>query len=218
MVRKTKEQAQETRQQIIDAARKVFHQWGVNRSSLDMVARVAGLTRGAIYWHFRDKAELFLAVRENVLVPIRTEIGAIVGSEHYADPLDGIEAALKRFFQILDTSPSVRMVLETIACRCEQVAEFADVQSEIDRPTTEFLAKLENAYRAAAVMGTLRPGLDPRLTACDTWAFAYGLMYRLLSGDADVGFRNRVGEMVALHMALRRFGQAQRGETLEATA
>lgn len=218
MARKTKEQARETRQQIIDAARTVFHQWGVSRSSLDMVAQVAGLTRGAIYWHFKDKAQLFLAVRENVLLPICSEIDSIVGSERYADPLDSIETALRHFFRVLDDCPGVRMVLETIACRCEQVAEFADVQSEIDRPTTEFLTKLEYAYREAVALGTLRAGLDPKLIAWDTWAFAYGLMYRLLASDADGGFRNQVGEMISFHMALRRISQAKPSEKLGTTA
>lgn len=204
MVRKTKEQAKETRQQIIDAARTVFHQWGVSRASLDRVARAAGLTRGAIYWHFKDKAELFLAVRENVLLPVHVEIDAIIGSARHADPLDGIEAALRRFFQALDESPAVRMVLETIACRCEQVAEFADVQSEIDRPTHAFLARLEAAYREAAAVGTLRAGPDPGLLARDTWAFASGLMYRLLAYEADREIGVHVREMISLHMALRR--------------
>lgn len=212
VARKTKEQARETRQQIIDAARLVFHQLGVSHSSLDRVAQVAGLTRGAIYWHFKDKAELFLAVRANVLYPVFEEIDSIVGSDTYLDPLDGIEAALRRFFQILDECPGVKMLLETIVNRCERVAEFAGVQSEIDRPTAEFLAKLESAYREATALGTLRPGLDPWLIARDTWAFTYGLMYRLLAGNADRGFRNHVPEMIALHMSLRRLGHLPHGE------
>ena len=218
MARKTKVQARETRQQIIDAARVVFHQRGVSHSSLDGVARVAGLTRGAIYWHFKDKAELFLAVRANVLFPVFEEIDAIIGSDAYVDPLDGIETALRRFFQILDDCPGVRMVLETIVNRCERVAEFASVQSELDRPTTEFLTKLEYAYREAAALGTLRAGLDPKLIARDTWAFTYGLMYRLLAGDADSGFRHHVPEMIALHLSLRRLGQMPYRGTLETTA
>ena len=49
MARRTKEEALETRMQIIDAARRVFHAEGVNRSTLDKVAKAAGVTRGAVY-------------------------------------------------------------------------------------------------------------------------------------------------------------------------
>ena len=204
MARKTKQQAQETRRQVIDAARAVFHRWGVNRSSLDRVAQEAGLTRGAVYWHFKDKAELFLAVREEVLSPLLDEIESIVGSSRYTDPLDGIEAALRWFFQILDDCPDVRMVLDTIVNRCEHVAEYADVRSHVDRPMAGILQRLESAYREAAAKGALRPGLNPKLIALDTWAFASGLMCRLLADEAADEFHNHLGEMISLHIALRR--------------
>ena len=58
MARRTKEEALETRMQIIDAARRVFHAEGVNRSTLDKVAKAAGVTRGAVYWHFSSKQEI----------------------------------------------------------------------------------------------------------------------------------------------------------------
>lgn len=209
MARKTKGQAQETRQQIINAARSVFHECGVTRSSLDRVAQVAGLTRGAIYWHFKDKLELFLAVREDALFPALEEITSIIGSEKCADPLDGVEAALRRFFQVLDDCSEVRMVLETIVNRCEHVAEFADVHSDLDGAASELLSRLEHAYRKAAALGTLCSSLDPNLLARDTWAFAYGLMYRILTGVADDRFRNHVRELISAHMALRRFGRMQ---------
>jgi TetR/AcrR family transcriptional regulator, acrAB operon repressor len=214
MVGKTKEQARETRRQIIEAARGVFHHRGVSRASLEMVAEAAGLTRGAIYWHFKDKAELFLAVRENVLFPALEEVDAIIDSDRYADPLDAIEAALVSFFEILDASDSVRAVLETIARRCEHVDEFADVHSEVDGPTTHCLAKLQVAYARAAAAGALRSGLDPGFLASDTWAFAYGLMYRLLAGDADGELSRHLGKMISFHMALRRIGQRQPREDI----
>lgn len=206
MARRTKEQAEETRQQIIEAARRVFHRQGVNGSSLEVVAQEAGLTRGAIYWHFKDKADIFLAVRQSVLLPILAEIESILLAEHYADPLDCIDAALRRFFQILLERPCVRMVLETITCRCEQVAEFADVQSDFEWSTTDFLARLECVYCKAEALGTLRPGLSPKSTAKDTWAFFYGLVNRFLLSDVEGKFRSQVFEMISFHMVLRRCG------------
>jgi TetR/AcrR family acrAB operon transcriptional repressor len=59
MVRRTKEEAQATRKLILDTAEVVFHERGVSRSTLNDIAQAAGLTRGAIYWHFKDKADLF---------------------------------------------------------------------------------------------------------------------------------------------------------------
>lgn len=59
MVRKTKEEAQNTRKNILDAALDVFYVKGVAHSSLEDIAEVAGVTRGAVYWHFKNKADIF---------------------------------------------------------------------------------------------------------------------------------------------------------------
>ena len=68
VARQTKAQAEQTREAILDAAEKVFYERGVARSTLEEVARVAGVTRGAIYWHFRDKLDLFLTLNERCLL------------------------------------------------------------------------------------------------------------------------------------------------------
>ena len=70
MARRTKEEAQETRGRILDAAESVFHEKGVAHSSLAEIAQVAGVTRGAIYWHFKDKADLFEAMMDRVTLPL----------------------------------------------------------------------------------------------------------------------------------------------------
>src|SRR6188768_802897 len=70
MVRRTKEEAQATRKLILDTAEVVFHERGVSRSTLNDIAVAAGVTRGAIYWHFQDKADLFNAMIERVCLPM----------------------------------------------------------------------------------------------------------------------------------------------------
>ena len=52
MARRTKQDAQATREALLDAAEHVFEQRGVARTSLNHIAEAAGLTRGAVYWHF----------------------------------------------------------------------------------------------------------------------------------------------------------------------
>ena len=59
-MRRTKAEAEETRQAILAAAERVFFKKGVANSSLDEVAAAAGVTRGAIYWHFSSKTDLFI--------------------------------------------------------------------------------------------------------------------------------------------------------------
>jgi len=69
MARKTKKDAELTRQRIIHAAREVFLVRGVSRTTMEHIAAQAGVTRGAVYWHFDNKIDLFHAMREQVFLP-----------------------------------------------------------------------------------------------------------------------------------------------------
>ncbi|HEX9802148.1 MAG TPA: TetR family transcriptional regulator [Gammaproteobacteria bacterium] len=204
MARKTKEEASRTRQQIIDAAQAVFHRNGVSRSTLEQIAREAGVTRGAVYWHFKDKAELFAAMRENVFTPMRERIDSILFAERFADPLDAIEASLQELFRVLEDCPKLRQVFEIMVLRCEYVGEFAEVRAEANKPAMDFQAKIKNAYRSADARGTLRKGLDPDTVALDTWAFVNGLLHDLLGNEFKSEYLRRIGAMISSHMALRR--------------
>lgn len=204
MARKTKAEAQRTRQQIIDAARDVFHEHGVGRSTLEQVACKAGLTRGAVYWHFKDKAELFQAMRQDVFAPMNERLDAILLSDRHTDPLDAIEAGLADLFVVLDECPTVRQMLEIMLLRCEYAEEFADVQPESERPGEEFLRRMQTAYTKAAVCGSLRAGTDPVALARDTWAFVGGLMHALITRGFEKKLKSQVPAMIVSHMALRR--------------
>ena len=204
MARKTKEAAERTRQQIIHAARQVFHECGVSRTSLESIARAAGVTRGAVYWHFANKADLFFAMREQTSLPLLARTDSLLLAEGLTDPLDGVEQAIIEVFHSLENCPEVGQMFEIMVLRCEYVDEFAAVQAEVNRPVLDFLGKIETAYHRAQERGTLRPGLDPGLVALDTWAFTSGLFHRLLAGSADEAWRRLVPELIAAHIALRR--------------
>ncbi|MGP9658116.1 TetR family transcriptional regulator, partial [Halomonas sp. AOP31-B1-25] len=65
-----KADAERTREAILDAAETTFLAQGVSRTTLAHIAQAAGVTRGAIYWHFEDKATLFNALLERVRLPL----------------------------------------------------------------------------------------------------------------------------------------------------
>ena len=70
MARRTKEDSPTTRNNLLDIAEYLFLSQGVSRTSLQHIARRAGSTRGAVYWHFTDKADLFNAMIERVTLPL----------------------------------------------------------------------------------------------------------------------------------------------------
>ncbi len=68
--------AESTRRALLDSARSLFGERGYAGTSVDEVVRHAGLTKGALYHHFRDKDDLFRAVLEEVKRDVTSAAGA----------------------------------------------------------------------------------------------------------------------------------------------
>src|SRR5512135_61527 len=118
MVRKTKVQAAITREQLLDAAEQVFRDHGVTKTSLTEVAKAAGVTRGAVYWHFKDKADLFGAMCERATLPLDTMLAAAGGRIH-DDPLGTIRMLAVEALTRLATDPRAQAVFEVIFHKAE---------------------------------------------------------------------------------------------------
>ena len=64
-MRRTKQEAEQTRRRIMSAALRTFDRHGISRTTMEHIADAAGVTRGAIYWHFADKQALLAAIRDD---------------------------------------------------------------------------------------------------------------------------------------------------------
>ncbi|MDI1270117.1 MAG: TetR family transcriptional regulator [Polaromonas sp.] len=160
MVRRTKEEALATRHKLLDAAEHLFQAQGVSRTSLQDIARRAGATRGAVYWHFKDKADLFNAMMERVTLPLEQSFQNQLGQEEqggqeeaprgYADPLarirNGVAAALLR----IASDPQTRRVFEVATHKVEYVGELQALRLRHLKSRSDFLAQVERGLQAAA--------------------------------------------------------------------
>ena len=101
MPRRTKAEAEATREALLDAAEDVFLDKGVSRTSLEHIARHAGMTRGAVYWHFKNKADLFHAMLDRVKMPLQQIIDDITAERQTLGPLDTLRLATLHAFEML---------------------------------------------------------------------------------------------------------------------
>src|SRR3954470_2703946 len=69
-MRRTKEDAAKTREAIVTAAIACFERHGIAQSTIEQIADEAGVSKGAIYWHFTNKREIFRALRQQVSLPL----------------------------------------------------------------------------------------------------------------------------------------------------
>ena len=204
MVRKTKEDAELTRQKIIDAARTVFIARGVSRSTLEHIAAQAEVTRGAVYWHFKNKTEIFHAIREQVLLPLIDRMDDTLTMEGKEDPLTQIENSLCEIIDELNANVEMRQVYEIMMIKCEYVDEFASVLQQILNNCTSITEKIQTAYERALSQKLLSSSNTPHALAMDTHLFFSGLLHLWVKDFDGSRFRFQANDLIEAHISLRR--------------
>ncbi|HEY0906726.1 MAG TPA: TetR family transcriptional regulator [Methylophilus sp.] len=207
MVRKTKEDAAITRQRIVDAAREMFLLKGVSRTSLEQIAAHAGVTRGAVYWHFQNKAELFYAMREQVFLPLIDRMDDTLLSEQdgpASDPLGRIRTHLVSTIHILSQDQTTRETYEVMMTKCEYVDEFAEVLKSILSNCSGLVHKMELAYTKAQEIGQVDTQLTAAELAMDTHLFFSGLLHMWVKDTEGLLFRDRATQLIDTHIKLRK--------------
>jgi TetR/AcrR family acrAB operon transcriptional repressor len=204
MVRKTKEDAELTRQQIIDAAREVFLMRGVSRSTLEHIAAQASVTRGAVYWHFKNKTEIFHALRDQVFLPLIDRMDDTLAVESNVDPLTQIENSLCETIHELNENMEMRQTYEIMMIKCEYVDEFATVLQQILNNCSNITEKMQLAYERAQSLNMLVDTHTPRALALDTHLFFGGLLHMWVKDFDGSRFRFQATELIKSHINLRR--------------
>jgi AcrR family transcriptional regulator len=109
MERRTRkaEQGEATRSKLMRAARELFTEKGYAGVGTEEIVRRADVTRGALYHHFEDKRDLFLAVHEQVEEEVVTSIAQkMAGVE---DPLELMRAGTRAYLDIC-TDPAITRI------------------------------------------------------------------------------------------------------------
>jgi TetR/AcrR family acrAB operon transcriptional repressor len=175
MARRTKEEAQETRSRILDAAERVFHEKGVANAGLEDIATAAEVTRGAIYWHFRDKAELFDAMMQRVVLPAE-EMLECAASGAGADPLQLLRRATVEVLVRTAQDPRMARVFEIAYHKCEYVGDAVGVRARHIASQKECLRTIEAGFRACVKGGQLPASVDPKSAAVGAMSLVSGLI------------------------------------------
>lgn len=199
MVRRTKNEAEETRSRILDAAERVFSERGVSRTSLEDVAQAAGVTRGAIYWHFKDKRDLFAAMVNRVTLPMEAMVAAS-SDESVADPIASLRASAVNALRRIATDPQVQRVFDVVTHKCEYLGEMAGVNNRISAVQKGCVDRAEQAIRNAIRRGQLPASVNPRLAAIGLDSLLYGLISSWLANPAYLPLDRQAEAMIDLFL------------------
>jgi TetR/AcrR family transcriptional regulator, acrAB operon repressor len=175
MARKTKEEAAATRDSILDAAEHLFAEQGVSRTTLQHIATAAGVTRGAIYWHFDDKVALFNAMMDRVVMPLEAALALLERCEA-DDPLQGLREYLLGALRTTVEDPRARRVFEIAVLKMELVGELDAARIRRKRSLEGWMLLAERRISEAADRGQVRKDVDPHGAALAMWSLVDGLI------------------------------------------
>lgn len=158
-MRRTKEDAEQTRLKVIEAALELFSRNGYSNTTLAMIAEAAGFSRGPIYWHFKNKDELYEAVLTYSQQPLEQLVErtrALAG-----EPLLALAHFVEHWFRLLLENRWHRQSFEILLNKTELTAQLAGTlqrERQLTRQMTRLLDDLiEQAQRARLIPATQDP-------------------------------------------------------------
>ncbi len=148
----------------MDAALSVFAKVGVRAATLEDVAALAGVTRGAVYWHFADKAALVSEVVAGLQWPL--DIGSdVAGYEAHQQPLRLLHQQLSLQLARCMEDPVQWRTIQLVLCHGLRADLPADAMAQIERAMIRAARHVAQVMAIARERHQLREGLRPAAAA-----------------------------------------------------
>ncbi len=174
-MRRTKKESEATKERIIEAALYVFLEKGFSMTSVEDIVKSLDLTRGAFYWHFKDKDDVFRSIIEKEHSQRIISMRSIIEEEH--EDRARLEKILHNILDHFYDNERFRSFIKLRWFRVEQDPNKFSV------PVTELMNKtvisvLKSTLSSAKTKGLLNDGIEPEETTFHLIGLTNGI-YRL---------------------------------------
>jgi TetR/AcrR family acrAB operon transcriptional repressor len=180
-MRRTKEEAARTRKAIIDSAEKLFIEKGYEATSLQDIASSAGLTRGAVHWHFQNKQGILTAIRERIELPLE-KLAELLAKNELSDPLgalaDTISYILHEFQSDTRLKKLTKLLLKYELSRTDEQVSGLSMEQKARLIVTEVLTRANRE-------GSLPENWKPETGALAFVGLVSGLITEWVREDTD---------------------------------
>lgn len=184
-MRRTKAEAQATREQLLDAAERLFLAHGLAATSLQDIAREAGVTRGAVYWHFADKVALAEALFQRVDLPLE-QVLAEAERDLAADPLAQLRNLAGSAIRLIRDDAPARRAFTILLHSGPFVGELAPLAKRHEESIDDCASRMERLVAAAMATGQLRQDMSSRQAVTALFGLVDGLLRLCTQHEASV--------------------------------
>lgn len=195
MPRRTKEEALETRSRLLDEAAKLFCTKGVGKTSLDDIGKSAGVTRGAVYWHFKNKDDILEALWEESGSPERVP-DTESASGRDADPLVYLQYRAIQTLQDAAENERIRQVWTLVFHKME--LDSSPLTAHMTKSRRECRKGVLGLFKAAKEVGAIDSALDADLLTSAYFAYLDGLIYNWLRNPKELKLAKKAEDLVEL--------------------
>lgn len=180
MARKTKEEAEKTYLALLEAAAKLFSSQGVATTTLNEIAKSAGVTRGAFYWHFKDKDEVIRALWETYALPRFDPIKTEIEEMPVEDSADRFRQIMQEMVMVFVTDENVRRAVFIVMHNMEYSEKQHSLQDYLRAEHVNFQSALTSAFDKIAHSGRLKCGVESRQAALGFQCLFMGIINKHL--------------------------------------
>lgn len=159
-----------TQQRLLSAGLEMFAENGCAGTTLEMIAAKAGVSRGAVYWHFKGRSKLLQMVLEQSVLPV----------EQFAVPGSGLTVALVQLEAALEatfTQTASRQLCGILVNNREPLGHACLISLRLQRAQQRFCEQMEVILDEAVLAGELAADFDVRATGHFLKVFLMGLLF-----------------------------------------
>lgn len=182
IMKRTAEEAEITRQNLLDASLRVFLRKGYPGSRVEDICEEAGVTRGAFYHYFDSRKAVYYAILEERLAPAQELLAE--PPENTASPLRRLTAMLTKFLSLMKTDLRFREVNELMVFKTGYVEELQDGMNMKVESMRKMVSMIEDYLRQAAEWQEVKLSCDPHRAALHLYAALNGAVTLLLFDES----------------------------------
>jgi TetR/AcrR family acrAB operon transcriptional repressor len=197
-VRRTKEEAEETKRKIVDAAVGLFEINGYEATRIEDIAEKAGLTRGAVYWHFKSKFELY----GYILSMFERQLDRLVEESRHetASPVSRLRWLIINMITRQEILVGFRQMKMVAVSNLKVIETSSVLQKKGEKAADKYMNVLGRIFADGIAAGEIRKEVDPVHAAWLTAFFVTGAIGLNLHKPGLVELQESVPDIVDLFL------------------
>ncbi len=197
-MRKTKEEAEETKKKIVESAVELFETNGYQATRIEDVAEKAGLTRGAVYWHFKTKVDLY----EYILAMFEKRLDKLIeeSSQQTESPMSRLRWLVVNMITGQEILVGFRQMKMVAISNLKVIKTSNILQKKGEKTADKYMKVLGQIVGEGIAAGEIRDDVDPVLAAWLTAFVVAGAIGINLHKPALSKLRDSVPDIVDLFL------------------